>query len=131
MAHIHVRLGTCLFSVFVKKARIVLICLKHHMRFISPCCKPPKIDLTNPQNIVSYSAIWRVLHGNNFVRTMQKRFSMYLVITFSVIIFGAAKSVLTQHYGITVEGRLGSKFSSIAVLCIFSFFVSFKLLLHG
>ena len=93
----------------------------------SIAAKPPKIDLTNPQNIVSYSAIWRVLHGNNFARTMQKRFSMYLVITFSVIIFGAAKSVLTQYYGITVEGRLGSKFSSIAVLCIFSFFVSLQI----
>ena len=90
--------------------------------------KPPKIDLTDPQNIISYSAIWRVLHGNNFARTMQKRFSMYLVITFSVLIFGAAKSVMTEHYGITVEGRLGKKFSSIAVLCIFSFFVSLQII---
>ena len=90
--------------------------------------KPPKIDLTEPQNIVAYSAIWRVVHGNNFARTMQKRFSMYLVITFSVIIFGAAKSVFSEYYGITVEGRLGNKFSSIIVLCIFSFFVSIQII---
>ena len=89
---------------------------------------PPRLDLTDPQNIISYSAIWRVVHGNNFARTMQKRFSMYLVITFSVLIFGAAKSVLSQQYGITVEGRLGHKVSSIAVLLIFSFFVSVQII---
>ena len=87
---------------------------------------PPRLDLTDPSNIIAFSAIYRVLHGNNFARSMQKRFSMYLVVTFSIIVFGATKSVFSEQYGITVEGRIGDKISSIVILCIFVSFVSLQ-----
>ena len=87
---------------------------------------PPRLDLTDPSNIIAFSAIYRVLHRNNFARSMQKRFSMYLVVTFSIIVFGAIKSVFSEQYGITVEGRIGDKISSIVILCIFVSFVSLQ-----
>jgi hypothetical protein len=80
-------------------------------------CPPPQIDLSVPDNVVSFAALRRVLHGGNFAPIFQRRFSYDLLLSLMTVGLDAA----IQNFGARFDSNnttFASKMASTIRLMI-------------
>eukprot|EP00928_Gymnodinium_smaydae_P042165 TRINITY_DN28434_c0_g1_i1.p1 TRINITY_DN28434_c0_g1~~TRINITY_DN28434_c0_g1_i1.p1 ORF type:complete len:886 (-),score=135.75 TRINITY_DN28434_c0_g1_i1:225-2882(-) len=87
----------------------------------------PYIDLSIPQNVIAWGAVWRMMHGPSFHPTFQLRSNMYLVISFGAIVLDAA--IQATAFQADPDLPLASKVQSFCRLLAMSLAVSGEILL--
>ncbi|CAK0901986.1 unnamed protein product, partial [Prorocentrum cordatum] len=90
--------------------------------------KTPRLDMTVPDNVLGWAAVWRVLHGGGFHSAFQIRSNVYCMITFGAVIVGT--TLQTVAFELNMDPfPLPSKVQAFVSLGLSAAFVSLHLLL--
>lgn len=88
---------------------------------------PPRFDLTCPENVAAFAALYGVLHGNNFAPSLLKRFNLQLVVMVVMMVISCAieamPAIVVSSSRPAYVNSVGFKLGTLVRLLLFCVFL--------